>query len=250
MNRKKLAALTVKELKIKARAAGIVGYSKMKKSQLVAALTTKEVPARKQQADKLVSSKLKQPAKAKTKPVKTAKSQVKSKPKKPVSPPVEPFDMHYDLPTTYLKPRARLMVQSPERICLQWDFDPETAARLTTGPSPAFLRLLQNGQEVLRTPVDIGGRRYYLQAPQGGGLIHAELGLVSYDSFVPLIRSNDVEIPVAAVSTNTAVTFVAAPWVKADQIAVANAHFLSDEQYQAFFGDVRTDQPWYRDQTR
>jgi len=64
--------------------------------------------------------------------------------------------------------------------------------------------------------------------------------------FRAVLVSNEVEIRPAEVSLNNDVTLVAPAWTGANASSVKNAQILSDEEFRSFFGDLRTDVPWYR----
>ncbi len=257
MSTKSLESKTVKELRELAKAAGVKGYTKLAKDALVAALAAAEKPEKKTAAPKK-----KAPAKARK------KATAENAPAKPeaVAPDVpecseepaphpeplqqqsqhEAFDVVGELPTTYLKPRAVLLLKNPEWFFLYWDFDPETAARMTVGNRPALLRILQDGREVQRVEVDLGSRRYYVRVPEGGGRIRAELGKEGLGEFLPVLRSEEVEAPRARVSDDRSTRFSAPAWTGANPSTLRHAHFLTEEQYRSFFGHVKPDLPWYR----
>jgi hypothetical protein len=160
------------------------------------------------------------------------------------------FDQHYDMPDTYMKPRAVLLLRNPQWLFLHWDFDGETKGRLVAAGQEPQLRVLQNGREISRTGVDIDTRRYYIKVPDGGGSIQAQLGREGRGEFLAILSSESVVVPAARVSDDLTVTLAAPAWTGATAESVAGSQFLTEEQYAALFGQVPNDVPWYRQSTR
>ncbi len=160
------------------------------------------------------------------------------------------FDQHYEMPDSYMKPRAVLLLRNPQWLFLHWDFDGETKGRLVADGQEPLLRILQNGQEVSRTGVDVDSRRYYIKVPDGGGSIQAQLGREGLGEFLPVLSSESVVVPAARVSDDLTVTLAAPAWTGATAESVASSQILTEEQYAALFGQVPNDVPWYRQSTR
>ncbi len=160
------------------------------------------------------------------------------------------FDQHYEMPDTYRKPRAVLLLKNPEWMFLHWDFDDAVRERLTANGQGPRLRVLQGGREVFRTSVDLGARRYYVKIPDGGGSIQAQLGVEREGDFVPVLSSEVVAAPAARVSDDLQVQFVAPAWTGATPGSLAGNQLLTEEQFRALFGEVPNDVPWYRQSTR
>jgi len=256
-----LGSLTVRELKARARKRGLKGYSKLKKAQLVALLGKEPESGT---AGGRKTSRKPRPVAPPAIPVASPPAELKPA-TAPVPEPREqgaldgqhkpevaprPFDEHDELPGSYFKPRAVLMLKNPEWLFLHWDFDGDTGHTLAAGGGVPHLRILQNSFEVMRTQVDVHGRKYYVRVPQGGGFVRAELGLVSGGQFFPIISSNEAVAPVAEVSPDTEVAFGAPEWTAAQPEKTDSSPVLTDEQFRSFFGDLRTDLPWYRPKTR
>lgn len=160
------------------------------------------------------------------------------------------FDQHCEMPDTYLKPRAVLLLKNPEWMFLFWDFDDGVRQRLSADGQSPQLRVLQDGREVFRTLLDLDGRRYYVKIPVGGGSIQAQLGLDRQGAFEPVLSSGIVAAPSARVSDDLAVKLAAPAWTGATPATLAGSQLLTEEQYAALFGDVPNDVPWYRQSTR
>lgn len=156
------------------------------------------------------------------------------------------FDPHYEMASTYFKPRAVLLPKNPEWMFLHWDFDGQTQERLTAGGRAPQLRVLQNGREALRTSVDLDSRRFYIKVPDGGGSIQAQLGQDGTGEFVAVLTSGTVTAPAARVADDVSVQFVAPAWTGATPEQLRGSQMLTEEQYNSLFGEVPNDVPWYR----
>ncbi len=239
---KDIASLPVAELRKRAKAAGITGYSKLKKAALVKALGGGSTKLK--AAASHVPGRVSLPSS----PAPVVVPQESDEGPEVVAP--QAFDLHFDLPATYLKPRAVLLARNPEWLFCYWDFDGETLERLIAGGQTPLLRVLQDGREVYRTTVDLRARRYYIQTPAGGGMIQAQLGRDALGEFLPILTTGAMEAPRARVADDTTVHFVAPAWTGATPEQIRGRQFLTEAEYCALFGEVQNDVPWYQADAR
>jgi len=260
MTAKELKTLTVRELREKAKAKGLAGYSKKTKAELVKLLAkpakkTELKKGKKGKKGKTPSTKALKSATPKKVPAAKKEPAVEKKatklvdstpPSVPAAPAPEPFDLHHDLPTTYGRAHATLMLKNPEWMFLHWDLDGYTGGQLRGGPGFPTLRVLRNGVEVHRAGIDLEAKRYYVRVPVGGGRLRVELGREHYGEFHAVLSSEEVEAPVARVSSNPEVALAAPSWTGVDPTTAQGAQVLSEKDFSSFFGEVRNDLPWYR----
>ena len=284
MDRTQLMRLTVIQLRAIAEKRKLTGYSKLRKGQLVALLLprgpTATEPTRARSASAASQARAKdsksdrnqtgvsgqattltgksaplakpaRPARIEVVPAGRARTEAETKtePTPPVEPSAEstkPFDEHHGLPDSYGQPLAVLMPKNPEWLFLYWDFDDPTRSRLSDDGNDTFLMVFMDGREVLSTPTPVEGKRHYIRVPGGGGRVEAHLGSFRDGRFQAVLISNAVVVPSARVSENHRVSYVASSWIQTERQAEKSPGLLPDEQYRAFFGDIRTDVPWYR----
>jgi hypothetical protein len=179
---------------------------------------------------------------AEVKPVEPAKPQ-----RIAAQPAARPFDEHDILPSTYGRPTAVLLPKNPEWLFLYWDFDAATRMRLVGGAGDiARLRVSKDGVEVYAANVPVDVRRYYVRIPAGGGKVRAELGLHREGEFQPILVSNDVSSPRAAISRDTSISHGAPAWAGDEKGKIPTPFLMSEEQFRALFPDEPVGTPWYR----
>ncbi len=225
---RELSRLTVTALRGLAKKRGLRGYSRLRKAELITALSTAPSETVAAPPSKSTQSAPTKPAPTKPEPAKSAPRLQKSvvaksvaaassaevdKPATQATPehssvsvasPAEPRENNAPvLPTSYGEDRVVLLCRDPEWLFCYWELKPETVRQAKTeisAPIPV-LRVLHRPVADKDTRsyferVDLGARRHYLRLPVPDSVYRVELGFRGTDSrFVAALSSNEVTAP-------------------------------------------------------
>ena len=191
MTPEQLRKLTVKDLRSLASKHKLPGRTKMKKDELIAALS-----------EQLATS-TGTPAPIPASMASASSSSMPRQQKAPAPAPSTEENTGLPLPEHYGKDRLRLMVQDPFHVFAYWELagDALGRARGHAGADATAILMVytRNGSE--QRAIDIGGGNYYLSVAPGESY-RAELALRSPDGqLVPVVGSNEVCTPPAGPSS-------------------------------------------------
>ncbi|GEM_PF-4357698 len=269
MSKPEYEAMTVRELRSKARAMGLTGYSAMRREELLALLDSASASKPAASQKKGATAAASEPArKGKRKAAATKKKSGKptaargasalQKPKEtaavepepvvlppPPPPTYEPFDEHRTLPHSYSRNRCILMLKSPEWYFLHWDFDQALERQILGAGGRPTLRVIRNGvRDKGLVDVMLLDRRHYFYVPGQEGQIKVELGGLFGTEFVPFLTSNPVDAMRLAPSTDDTIELVVPPWLEGTAGDFSKP--LSRLEWERLYGPVPVDVPWYK----
>lgn len=206
-------ALRVTELRELAREHKLIGYSALRKAELIAALErhfhhldTAAAERRRERAERLPA------AKAPAAPVAAVPASESAAPAPPAADPGAMRDPAWyapPLPAGYGLDRLTLMVRDPHWLFCYWELTPALLAAVRAelpGPSWTVLRILHLDDAESVTDVwtiDIGqdAVSWYVNTGRPGARFRAELGLTDADGrYRLLVASNTVRAPMDAPS--------------------------------------------------
>lgn len=228
---KDVEKMTVAELKKLAKARGLRGYSKLKKSDLV----------------KLLESVL--PRKSAKRP----KARPLTKVEKPVpvltpapapAPAPESFDDSHVLPQSYGTTKLVLLPKNSQWTFVYWDVDSFARMRLLQGTPK--LGIYRGDQLVAKQDLDLDSGRYYLEIPAGQGDLRVVLACERDGQFDEIVHSNSISLPRGQISDNATLVFGTPDWVSGKLGPTTPPRPMTEEQLYGYLGKVPNDVPWYR----
>ncbi len=197
MTADQLMRMTVKDLRALAERRGVAGTGRMRKDQLIGALTPL-----------LAAETRRTPAPT------AAPPQGSSGVAAPPSARREGPDPGLSIPESYDTDRLVLLVQDPHHIFAYWEINADTYARIAAaaGSGAAAVLVLHTGTGAEQREIDLRGGNYYLSVAPGG-TYRAEVALRGRDGRLHVLAvSNFVQTPASGPSPRTDAT-----WMQVDE---------------------------------